>query len=131
MSERLSETCIGLAKHMSRRLRAALDYWDESELESLAMLSLVKAERTFDPGRGIKFSSWAGVLIERDSTDDSEKYEAMRTQLASFPMNTDAGRDGGFDWDEEYLVWELGDLIALRYILDAAIEVAKENNHGS
>ena len=89
LGTRLSETCVGLAKHIARRICRTFDYWDESELESVAMLALCKAERTFDASIGIKFSSWAGLVMERHIK--AEIYKQRRRIMPSIFNKFDFG----------------------------------------
>lgn len=79
--ESLAETCVGLAKHISRRLAKQLNYWDESELESVAMVALCHAEKSFDQNRGVKFSDWAGLVIK--NSIKTEVYKQRRRKMQS------------------------------------------------
>jgi len=58
-----------------------------------------------------------------DASDSGELFELMDSMLqtgASFPINKDFGRDGGFKDDEIYLVYEPEDLQFLIELFTAA-----------
>ncbi len=54
------------------------------------------------------------------STEATDRLDAMLKTGASFPLQQSYGRDGGFDQDEVYLVYEPADLDALIAICNIA-----------
>ena len=56
-----------------------------------------------------------------DEFDQGFRFEAMVDHGASFPMNQSYGRDGCFDNEDLFLVYERADLLELRGVLDAAL----------
>lgn len=59
-----------------------------------------------------------------DSGQWSERYCIMLEGGESFPMDGDYGRDGCFDYDAVFLIYERTDLLKLRMMIDEAIAVA-------
>jgi len=69
-------------------------------------------------------NDWSSDLFAADCKDDQDTHIAM-LYGESFPIQTDRyGRDGCFDADEYFYVYESWDLEQLRLILDRAISVA-------
>ena len=68
-----------------------------------------------------------------DSGEATDRLDAMLAEGASFPMQSSYGRDGGFDDDEVYLVYESADLAAIEAICAAARQsnesVGKDAGH--
>ena len=81
----------------------------------------IKGEWVSDDG-----NDWSSDLFAADCKDDQDTYIAM-LYGESFPIQTDRyGRDGCFDADEEFLIYEKWDLEQLKNILENAIAVAPE-----
>lgn len=59
-----------------------------------------------------------------DSGDFMHRLSAMQDEGASYPMNTNFGRDGLFEDEAMFLILEKDDLMKLREFVDAAIDVA-------
>lgn len=58
------------------------------------------------------------------STETVDRLEEMIDSGASYPMETDGfGRDGCFDNDDLFLVYEKADLEALRGFIDRALSI--------
>jgi hypothetical protein len=57
----------------------------------------------------------------RDSGEAVDHLDAMLEQGTSFPMEDAYGRDGYFDDNEVFLIFERADLKTLRHLIDAAI----------
>lgn len=58
----------------------------------------------------------------KDEYDQGRRYDAMVENGASFPINDAYGRDGCFDDDDLFLVYEEADLAVLRDLIDAALK---------
>lgn len=56
-----------------------------------------------------------------DEFDQGLRFDAMVEIGASFPMEQSYGRDGCFDNEDLFLVYEHADLLELRGVLDAAL----------
>lgn len=68
---------------------------------------------------------WMQSLNTIDSFDCGEWVERQETMLktgCSYPLDTSIQRDGCFDQDDLFLVYELKDLRLLRYLIDKAID---------
>lgn len=59
-----------------------------------------------------------------DSGELSDRLEDMLANGESFPINTDAGRDGCFNDEDLFMVFEKGDLLTLGGYIDAALKVS-------
>lgn len=63
--------------------------------------------------------------IESDSsTQSTDRLDEMLETGASYPMNADYGRDGCFDDNDVFLVWEPADLEKMIELFHAAISAA-------
>lgn len=60
-------------------------------------------------------------VAAKDSNEAFDRLETMLSGGTSFPGDDAYGRDGMFDVDAIFLVFELADLTALRAFVDAAI----------
>jgi hypothetical protein len=58
--------------------------------------------------------------------DSFDKLAAMLSEGASFPMQESYGRDGCFDAEEIFLVWERADLLALVAHINAALDTTPD-----
>lgn len=76
---------------------------------------------------------WATQVVAIDTGDQRgrdvldcliEREDEMRETGASYPINSAAGRDGSFDADQLFLVFETDDLVQLRGWIDQAIVAA-------
>lgn len=81
----------------------------------------VKGETiTFDG----KDEDWCCLdLLDIDCDDHIQRidrYEEMLEKGASYPMNSASGRDGMFNADAVFLVFEESDIETLRYYMDVA-----------
>lgn len=56
-----------------------------------------------------------------DSGEATSRLDEMLAAGASYPMEEDYGRDGSFDGEEVFLVFERPDLEKLRTMIDAAL----------
>lgn len=68
-------------------------------------------------------------LINIDSHDSEQNWdrlEQMRDVGASFPLNEDYGRDGMFDDEDLFLVYEAADLIQLLSVVNAALALSTQ-----
>lgn len=66
-------------------------------------------------------------LVWFEAANDAEideRFDAMLEKGASYPMESAYGRDGCFDEEEAFLVWQRGDLQTLRQYIDNAMETA-------
>ncbi|MCE5309591.1 MAG: hypothetical protein LLG20_18300 [Acidobacteriales bacterium] len=65
-------------------------------------------------GETLPYNDFVCLDLQRidahDSGEEIDRLEDMRYTGVSFPMNTNYGRDGGFDDKEVFLVYERGDL---------------------
>jgi hypothetical protein len=59
-------------------------------------------------------------IASTSESDPFRRLEAMRDTGASVPLQTAEGRDGSYDEEEVFLVYEPSDLDALAVVLDAA-----------
>lgn len=84
----------------------------------------VKGDTIVHEGRAIDFGTRDLVCIEsHDSGEMIDRLEAMRADGASFPMEDAYGRDGCFDDEDLFLVWEGPDLEEMHRVIDAAQSV--------
>lgn len=60
-----------------------------------------------------------------DEFDLGRRFNAMVENGASFRMEQSYGRDGCFDDEDLFLVYESADLLELREIIDAALALAQ------
>lgn len=60
-------------------------------------------------------------IESRDSGQENDRLEEMLANGVSYPMNTDTMRDGFFDPDDLFLVYESDDLEKLISLLDDAL----------
>ena len=83
----------------------------------------VKAQ-TLEPN---DFVCMALMNFENSGTEQwIERLEEMLQAGASYPMDEDFfGRDGCFNNDDIFMVFEHGDLLTLRKFIDRAIEIVK------
>ncbi len=85
----------------------------------------VKGDTILIDGRAIDFGERGLLSIEaNDSGELIGRYEAMRADGASFPMEDAYGRDGCFDDEDLFLVWESDDLHEMARIIHAALTAA-------
>lgn len=56
-----------------------------------------------------------------DEFDQGHRWDEMVENGASFPMHTGYGRDGCFDNEDLFLIYERDDLLELRSVIDAAL----------
>ena len=63
-------------------------------------------------------------IESHDSGELVERFEKMLEEGASFPMEDAYGRDGLFDQDDLFLVWERADLEQLQRIVAGALVVS-------
>lgn len=61
----------------------------------------------------------------KSSEECFDRLDAMLKKGASFPVQDSGGRDGLFDEDAIFLVWERADLEKLRGYIDAAIALSQ------
>lgn len=86
----------------------------------------VKGDALYGGDRAIDFSVRALDDWESSNSLDSvERFHQMLEQGASVPMNEDYGRDGMFDNEEVFLVWERQDLLVLSSIINMALAVGQ------
>lgn len=84
----------------------------------------VKGDTIFMEGRAIDFGVRDLVNIEsHDSGEWSDRLEEMLENKASYPMNDSYGRDGCFDDEDVFLVYETQDIKKLITTLQYAEEV--------
>ncbi len=80
----------------------------------------IKGDWVSDDGR-----DWACALFAAECADDQDTYIGLMLG-DSYPILTESfGRDGCFEDDAEFLVYESWDLEQLRKIIDEAIKVSK------
>lgn len=83
----------------------------------------VKGETLIHNGKAIDFGERSLLCIEaHDSGDLISRYELMHLRGASFPMEDAYGRDGCFDDNDLFLVWESEDLSELLAIINRAMQ---------
>lgn len=79
---------------------------------------------TAQDGRAI---DWADLDLAQWRSHDTgewvERFE-MLTEGVSFPMEDAYGRDGMFSDGDQFLIYERADLLNLRAIIDAALDIA-------
>ncbi len=81
----------------------------------------VKGDTIVSDGRAIDFAVLHLVGIDSFDTGEMiERYTRMEEFGEGFPCNEDYGRDGCFDSDAWFLVWEDDDLRKLSKIVDSA-----------
>ena len=80
-------------------------------------------------GDTIGINDWAYLdpawVSANDSGEASCRLDEMLGAGASYPMEEDYGRDGCFDEDEVFLVFERTDLEKLRGMIDAALSTSE------
>jgi hypothetical protein len=82
----------------------------------------VKGETLHDDDGPIDFAYRNLIGIESHDTGELvERFEAMLQQAVSFPMEDAYGRDGCFDKDDLFLVWERADLEEMMRVMGAAL----------
>ena len=65
------------------------------------------------------------TIESHDSGDLDKKYTEMLECGASYPLTDDYyGRDGCFDDEDLFLVYEVSDLVTLKAIIDSGIKTA-------
>jgi hypothetical protein len=71
---------------------------------------------------------WVCLSLDSVEANDSEQFDARLTDMlengASYPMADAYGRDGCFDKDDLFLVYEVEDLKRLHEIICNAVKVA-------
>lgn len=69
------------------------------------------------------------ATFDNDSSEDwMNKQEDMLRNGASYPLTDDYyGRDGCFDNDDIFLVYETGDLQTLKVVIESALSVSRVN----
>ncbi len=72
--------------------------------------------------------SWIGGDKVEDSCDAFDALEDMLKNGASYPMSCSQSRDGLFDEDDLFLIFEEKDLLELRGHIDTAIYNAQRYN---
>jgi hypothetical protein len=76
-------------------------------------------------GDSIRDIDWATLDIanwqSNDSGDWSDRYYQMAEGNISVPCDDMYGRDGMFDAKDQFLIFEKGDLLVLRAIVDEAL----------
>jgi hypothetical protein len=81
----------------------------------------IKGDWVSDDGR-----DWSSTLFSADCGDDQDTYIGLMIG-ESYPIQTEMyGRDGCFDDDEQFLIYEKWDLEQLKQILDRAIAQSPE-----
>jgi hypothetical protein len=83
----------------------------------------VKGE-TIDDGHGNNIDFYYQDLLQIDSFNSQELFERLEEMLKdgkSYPINQHEGRDGLFDDEIRYLVYEKGDLEEIRMIFDRSL----------
>lgn len=90
----LAERNIRFALLISRWFHG--DLVEEEELESIALLELVIAARTFDHERGIKFTAYAGKVIRNKIYAELKKNQQKQMNEVSLesPINENCEEDG-------------------------------------
>lgn len=79
----------------------------------------IKGDWVSDDGR-----DWSSTSFAADCGDDQDTYIGLMIG-ESYPIQTEIySRDGCFDADEEFLVYESWDLEQLKLAIDRAISVA-------
>lgn len=69
--------------------------------------------------------------IEADNSEQAiERLERMLQNGDSFPMEQAESRDGSFDNDALFLIFEIGDLLDLRIAINMAIATASAMQEG-
>lgn len=82
----------------------------------------VKGDTIYHNGKAIDFIHRDLVSISsHDSGEWSDRLDEMVEKGVSYPINEDYGRDGCFDNDDLFLVYEDVDLVELRSAIDAAL----------
>ena len=78
-----------------------------------------------DDGRPIDWFALNPAWVDgEDSNECFDRLEDMLANGTSYPMQDSIGRDGCFDDEDLFLVFEKDDLAKLREWIDAAIEAA-------
>lgn len=62
-------------------------------------------------------------ISAKNESEQHEYLEHMLESGASYPMNDSFGRDGCFDKEEFFLVYEKDDLLKLREYVDEALKI--------
>lgn len=123
----LIEEHMGFARVLVRRLGSTLPgHVDAEGLESDAMLGLVLAARSFDPGRGVAFTTYAAKRIHGAMLDGlRERQGCSRGQRPRVMVSLSAPRH---DTDGREVT--LGDVLALEQEpVGAAMERREELDH--
>lgn len=101
-SNRLVEDHLGFARAMVRRLSSTLPgHADLEALESDAMYGLLLAARSFDPARGVAFTTYAskrihGAMLDglRDRQGCGRNHRPPVIMSLSMPVGGDEGHEG-------------------------------------
>ena len=84
----------------------------------------IKGDTINHEGRNIDFGQRDLVSFEFANTDEFiQRWEEMIESGASYPMEDCYGRDGCFDDEDLFLVWERADLEEMQRVMAAAIAV--------
>lgn len=65
----------------------------------------------------------------KDPIECVDRLEEMKNDGASYPMQISIGRDGCFDKDAMFLVFEREDLLKLRDLIDKGISASEHTHH--
>lgn len=80
-AKKLIEDNIKLAFYVAHKFDGAMEY---DELSSCALLGLVKAGNSFDPDKGIKFSTFAAACMEKEILNMMRKERKRKDDVYVF-----------------------------------------------
>lgn len=82
----------------------------------------VKDETCVHEGKNIDFFVHGLDWVDADSSDQAfERLEDMKTNGTSYPMQNSISRDGCFDEEDLFLVYEKKDLKRLQVMIEKAL----------
>lgn len=112
----LAESHVPLVAHLVRETMARVpSHVDRDNLRSAGLVALVKASRTFEPGRGVAFGAyaatrvrgalldelrsvdWASRSVRRKSREIEETRNRLATALGQFPDDVTVARSLGIE----------------------------------
>jgi hypothetical protein len=89
----------------------------------------IKGETLVHGGENADFCTQGTSWIESSGSDQAVKrLDEMLESGVSYPIETDGGRDGCFDDDDLFLVYEKSDLLILKSFIDQAINIYMVSN---
>jgi hypothetical protein len=82
-----------------------------------------------DDGSAFDFMALELCMFETNSSDDfaDTYFRAIESGLLERSINKTECRDGFFDSEDNFLVYDLADLCELRSLINEAIKIAKRN----